>query len=1336
MSEYDIAIKIAGKLDSSFQGAIRGAKEGLTGLGISGKVGGLALKGVGLAAKAAAATITAAGAGVAAVGAFSVKTGKEFEAAMSSAAATAGATGEEYKKLEAAAMEMGRTTSKTASESANALEYMALAGWDVDTSIKALPSVLKLSEASGMELARTSDLVTDSMASLGVSVDALPGYLDVCAKAQNKSNQSAEQLMEAYLNVGGTMKDLGVPIEESAAALGVMANRGRKGEEAGQALSAIITNLTTGAGQAGKMMKKLGVSAFDSSGKFIGLKATLEKVNEATRSLSDEERNAALAAIGGKQHVKDLNKLLGGLNDTTADGVQEWAALEGELRNCNGALTEMRNIKMDNLEGDLATLKSAAEDFGIHVYQHMQTPLRGLVSYGTSAIYRLTDALENGGFMGLAKEIGSVMSDAVTKIAEHAPEFIEGAAVIIENLVNGIDQNSDAIGRSVGHLITAIGAAVIKLAPRIAVTGVHILLAIGKGIIDNLDVLKDAAIEAVTYFWNAIKDGFKSFKDFLGDESVEPFKKVLALLPLLIAGFAIFDGIGGAIKGFATNFKSAGKAIPGAAKGISGAGSQLSKAAKNFLAFGAAIALVAGGLFLMVLAAERISTAGPGAIAALAIMAGGIIALMAIAGAMGAKLQAAQGGLLAFGGAILMAAGGLSLMALAATQIAAAGPMAIAALAIMVGGMIALLAVAGAMGPSLAGATAGLLAFGGAILMASAGFMIMAVAATMVANAGVGAIVTFGIMTVGLIALMAVAGAMGPVLTAGAVGLIAFGAALLLAGAGMLLLTQAAIQIAAAGPGAGIALALMMVGIIAFGAIAGALSPILLLGALAIAALGGAFMLVAGAALMGAQALSIMTTCLPMLSDYVVQGVTAIMLLSGALTVFAAGAGLSGAAALLAAAGFGALALAVAACDLAVIPLALSMGTVAASMLIIGTSAMLAGAGLQIIRNSTEGVAGALASLIPSLAPAALAFTPFALGVTTAALAMGGFAAALLGADVGMAALVVTLNLSLAALSGINLAIGLFKNQAQMIGPVALIAAVGFTRLTTASTPLAAALGSVVAPMTGAALAAVTLAAGLLGSVGGAMALGTAMGGIATAVAVAVVGFRLMGPAVTASITEADAILKTGMVSMRTSMTQGVTAIVAVLIVGMTLMVNAFQNGGVRLIILSVLISAGIKEAFNIDLYSSGLNIMLGLIRGMESMRGLVALTAASIASAAARAVNNALKIHSPSRVLMESGQYTGEGLALGMQESVPAVRSAATSMTEPIRSGVVPEVLSSSTPSNPSAGGATININLSYTIEGNADREVLAEAARMTESDIRRIMDEYFRDRGRTAFA
>ena len=319
--EYELAVKIAGMVDASLKSSVALTKKQLKSIAKDAAAANAetmtteaalekaapAIDGAWKGLKTTVATVAkvaaAGGAALTAIGAASISTGKDFETAMSSWKATADANSEEFERARAAAMEMGRTTSKTAKDSANALEYMALAGWSVDDSIKGLPGVLRLSEATEMDLARASDLVTDSMSALGVQIDDLDGYLNIVAKANNKSNQTAEQLMEAYLGVGGTMKNLHVPLAESATALGVLANRGIKASEGGNAMNAVMINLTTGAGQAGKKMKELGISAFDSNGKFKGLKETLQTVNDAVSGLTEEERNAALSAIGGKQHV-------------------------------------------------------------------------------------------------------------------------------------------------------------------------------------------------------------------------------------------------------------------------------------------------------------------------------------------------------------------------------------------------------------------------------------------------------------------------------------------------------------------------------------------------------------------------------------------------------------------------------------------------------------------------------------------------------------------------------------------------------------------------------------------------------------------------------------------------------------------------------------------------------------------------------------------------------------------------------------------------------------------------------------------------------------------------
>lgn len=186
---------------------------------------------VGKACAITGAAITGAIGGVFAA---SSKVGMEFEASMSKVQAVMGASAEELKTLEKAARDAGAKTTKSASEAANALEYMGLAGWSVKESQEALMPVLRLSEAASMDLGLTSDLVTDSMSSLGLKMSevgqsGLENYLDMVAKTSNSSNTSIQQLMEGLIVVGGTAKNLNVPMEELNAIMGIMANRGLKG---------------------------------------------------------------------------------------------------------------------------------------------------------------------------------------------------------------------------------------------------------------------------------------------------------------------------------------------------------------------------------------------------------------------------------------------------------------------------------------------------------------------------------------------------------------------------------------------------------------------------------------------------------------------------------------------------------------------------------------------------------------------------------------------------------------------------------------------------------------------------------------------------------------------------------------------------------------------------------------------------------------------------------------------------------------------------------------------------------------------------------------------------
>lgn len=509
--EYKLAVKIAGSVSSSFNNAMGTAETEMQSLGS-------------IAAKAAA--VAAAAWGALKIGQFvsdAVSTYADFDQAMANTVAICGATADDYARLQQAALDMGKATTKTATESAEALGYMSLAGWDVNESIAGLEPILRLSEATQMDLATCSDLVTDSLSALGLQVDDLGGYLDVAAMANNKSSQTAQMLMEAYIAVGGTMKNLHVPIQESAAALGVLANRGIKGSEAGTALNAVINNLTTGTGQAGKMMDKLGISAFDSNGKFIGLAETIRVVDKATKDMTEEQRNAALAALGGKEHIDALNDLISGLNTTTADGRNEWEALTDNLYNADGALSTMAATVTDTLQGAISIFGSAMDDMKIRLAQTFAPAAKDAINAVSAVIPSITD-----------------------RIAAAGNAFIEYALPKVEAFA----QNCVPALEKVGGAFAAVGAVIVDHK--------DLFDTLGSLAITTINLIAEG-IQRATPFVTALVDGLLTAIQVSADfankilsalDSVSRFRDELIAAAAVLVAFKAGQGIQSIINGF------------------------------------------------------------------------------------------------------------------------------------------------------------------------------------------------------------------------------------------------------------------------------------------------------------------------------------------------------------------------------------------------------------------------------------------------------------------------------------------------------------------------------------------------------------------------------------------------------------------------------------------------------------------------------------------------------------------------------------------------------------------------------------------------------------------
>lgn len=239
-----------------------------------------------------------------------VEVGKTFDASMSQVAATMGVTTDEIKDLRDFAQEMGATTAFSATQAADALNYMALAGYDAETSMNMLPTVLNLAAAGNIELATASDMVTDAQSALGLSLEETTMMVDQMAKASSKSNTSVQQLGEAYLTVGGTAKNLKGGTEELSTALGILADNGVKGAEGGTALRNIILSLSAPTKKAAGELQALGINVFDAEGNMRGLDDIMRQFDDAMSSLSQQEKTQALNTIFNKVDLKSVNALM------------------------------------------------------------------------------------------------------------------------------------------------------------------------------------------------------------------------------------------------------------------------------------------------------------------------------------------------------------------------------------------------------------------------------------------------------------------------------------------------------------------------------------------------------------------------------------------------------------------------------------------------------------------------------------------------------------------------------------------------------------------------------------------------------------------------------------------------------------------------------------------------------------------------------------------------------------------------------------------------------------------------------------------------------------------
>ena len=473
-----------------------------------------------------------------------IELGQNFTSTMSEVSAISGATGEDFEKLEACAREYGATTVFSASNAAEALKYMSLAGWDADQSTSALGGVLNLAAASGMELGAASDMVTDYLSAFAMEAGDAAYFADLLSYAQSHSNTTAEALGEAYKNCAANLNAAGQDVETVTSLLEGMANQGYKGSEAGTAMAAIMRDITNGMKDGAIKIGETSVAVMDAQGNFRDLTDILTEVEAATNGMGDAERAVALSSTFTADSTKGLNLILN-------EGMDNIAGYEEELRGASGSAEEMANIMNDNLSGDVAAMNSAFEELGLKIYDALESKLRAGVQFITNGVIpaiewlgghipEVTIAVSGLGAVIAAMNWGTISS----KIA-----MVKGALVKLAAALGGVSLPAIAIIA----VITAVALAFTNLWKnneefRNKITAIWDGIKakfdeFGQGIVDRLNAL-GFEFEDITEVMKAVWDGFCEVLAPIFEGVFQQISNILnESLDILTGLFDIFAGI-------------------------------------------------------------------------------------------------------------------------------------------------------------------------------------------------------------------------------------------------------------------------------------------------------------------------------------------------------------------------------------------------------------------------------------------------------------------------------------------------------------------------------------------------------------------------------------------------------------------------------------------------------------------------------------------------------------------------------------------------------------------------------------------------------------------------
>ena len=467
------------------------------------------------AAKVGLTAITAATGAVTAFAKSSLDAGMDFDSSMSQVAATMGLTVDQISELRDFAQEMGRTTAFTATEAADALNYMALAGYDTSEAMSMLPNVLNLAAAGNIDLAKASDMVTDAQTAFGLEISEMPQLIDEMAKAASTGNTSVEQLGDAFLTIGGLAQELNggfvtlddgtevavSGINELEIALTAMANAGVKGSEAGTHMRNMLLKLASPSSDGTKALEAMGVAVFDAEGNMRSLADIFGDLSSKMSEMTQEQKISAISDLFNTRDMASAEALLHAVSE-------DWNEIGASILDAEGAAEQMKETQLDNLAGDITLFQSALEGAKIAISDSLSPELRDFVKFGTNGISELTAAFQEGGLSGAMEKFGDLLSDGLGMIIDKLPDFIEAGGKLLGALFNGIITNFPKLTGAVVEIVKKLAEKLSNTENvRAFVDGISMMVnEISSSLVEIIPILLPALIEGTMTLITAFLD--------------------------------------------------------------------------------------------------------------------------------------------------------------------------------------------------------------------------------------------------------------------------------------------------------------------------------------------------------------------------------------------------------------------------------------------------------------------------------------------------------------------------------------------------------------------------------------------------------------------------------------------------------------------------------------------------------------------------------------------------------------------------------------------------------------------------------------------------------------